>query len=413
MKTTISLLRRRPDLARLWLAGAVSELGDWLSLVAVSLLAVDTGGGTGALALAGVLLAHNLPGALLAPLSGWLADRLDQRRLLMAVHLLQGAATVGMAMAAAGGSLLGVTVLLWVRTAAGGLDAPARSGLLTRSTALDERLLANALMSASWSVIFALGMGLGGLMAGLPASTVLLIDAATFGVAVMILRPLPAAPPGVPLARGSLRAAQRQIRADLLAAAERVRAQPLLMDAVTAKAPLALAGGAAWVVMNLVAVEHAFLASAGLTLGLLQVSKAVGTAIGPYQAARSVERTGAGRRAVLLGLAGMGLFVATTNPWMLLLASLAWGWGSGANWVLSTGLLQEEADQGEIGRLTALDLLLMAAAQTVGSLGAAALIEHGWAWSAAGGVAVVAGLALWGLLQLLRPAGLRGAYGAV
>ena len=62
--------------------------------------------------------------------------------------------------------------VLWVRTLAGGLDMPARSGLLTRHTTRDERLLANALMSASWSVIFALGMGLGGLLAVLPAAVV-------------------------------------------------------------------------------------------------------------------------------------------------------------------------------------------------------------------------------------------------
>lgn len=404
MQTTIALLRRRPNLTRLWLAGAISELGDWLSLVAVSLMAADTGGGTGALALAGVLLAHNLPGALLAPVSGWLADRLDQRRLLMAVHLLQGAATIGMALAAAGGSLLGVTALLWVRTAVGGFDAPARSGLLTRSTARDERLLANAWMSASWSVIFALGMGLGGLLSGLPAAAVLLLDAATFAVAVLVLRPLPPAPPAVPLARRSLGAARRQIHADLRAAAARVQAQPALRDAVTAKMPLALAGGAAWIVMNLAAVASPFLASAGLTLGLLQVSKAVGTAVGPYQ----VSREG-GQRAVLVGLVGMGLFVVTNHPVLLVLASLAWGWGSGANWVLSTGLLQEEAEQDEIGRLTALDLLLMAAAQAVGALGAAALIEAGWAWSVAGLAAVGAGLLLWLSLRS-HP---RRAYGAV
>ena len=71
MSDYLELLRRRPAFRRLWLAQLISQTGDWLGLVAVSVVAGETGGQTGgALALAAVLAAHLLPNALLSPWAG-------------------------------------------------------------------------------------------------------------------------------------------------------------------------------------------------------------------------------------------------------------------------------------------------------------------------------------------------------
>jgi dTMP kinase len=66
---------------RLWIATSLSSLGDWLSLVALSTLAVDLAGkgvAQGA-AVGGVWLSSLLPALLLGPLAGAVADRLDRR----------------------------------------------------------------------------------------------------------------------------------------------------------------------------------------------------------------------------------------------------------------------------------------------------------------------------------------------
>src|SRR5438034_1142680 len=59
-----SVLRRAPAFRRLWAAGAISLVGDWLSLVAVATLALASGGGAFGLAL--VFAAHARPGAFVA-----------------------------------------------------------------------------------------------------------------------------------------------------------------------------------------------------------------------------------------------------------------------------------------------------------------------------------------------------------
>src|SRR6476469_8073660 len=102
MHAWASLLRSRPHFRRLWASGVVSLVGDWLGFVAVSLLTVGHGGG--ALGLAVLLAAHALPHALLSPIAGVVADRMDRRRLMVLANVAQGALTVVAAIFAARGS---------------------------------------------------------------------------------------------------------------------------------------------------------------------------------------------------------------------------------------------------------------------------------------------------------------------
>jgi dTMP kinase len=65
---------------RLWIALSLSSLGDWLSLVALSTLAVKLGGvSNGAYAVSGVWLTSLLPALLFGPLAGAVADKFDRR----------------------------------------------------------------------------------------------------------------------------------------------------------------------------------------------------------------------------------------------------------------------------------------------------------------------------------------------
>jgi dTMP kinase len=73
-----SVLSIRP-FRRLWIALSLSSLGDWLSLLALSILANNLGGSRGAVAVSGVWLTSLLPALVLGPLAGAVADRFDRR----------------------------------------------------------------------------------------------------------------------------------------------------------------------------------------------------------------------------------------------------------------------------------------------------------------------------------------------
>jgi dTMP kinase len=78
---------------RLWIATSLSSLGDWLSLVALSTLAVELAGHGAAAqgaAVSGVWLTSLLPALLLGPLAGAVADRLDRRLNMIVGDIMRG-----------------------------------------------------------------------------------------------------------------------------------------------------------------------------------------------------------------------------------------------------------------------------------------------------------------------------------
>lgn len=363
-----SLLKRNVDFRRLWVSGLVSQAGDWLSYVAVSLLAMEHGAGEGALALAMVFAAHSLPHAVLAPVSGLLADRWDRRRLLMATHVLSALLTLVMLWMASRGHLAGLQVALVLRTAVAAFGTPAETAAVKGLVQAEDLVRANAVQAASWSVMFAVGMALGGVLASLGPEVALAADALTFVVAAAVLWPLPAMrpEPSPVRSRGGFSAPLAALRADTQ-----------LVRAVFAKLPLSLSGGAAWVVLNLVTHELAFFGTAALTLGLVQAVKGVGTGVGPLLASRGKPSDRTWMLSGFFTIGAMGVFAVSREPVLLVVASLVWGLGAGTNWVLSSAQLQLRAPDHAVGRLASLDVFAMTGAQAVSAVAAALLIEAG------------------------------------
>jgi len=389
-----SLFARHPGFGRLWAAGAVSLCGDWLSFVAVSVLALTTGGGAYALAL--VFAAHAVPGAVLAPVAGALVDRLDRRKVLIGVDALATIVTAGMAIAAAARWFVVVQLLLLVRSAITSAVPPAESAAVRRLVGPDDLVAANAILAATWSVAYIAGMALGGAAALLGPTLALALDAGSFAVATLIHATLPPLPVDREPSRliDVVRATPRDTMIALRVAAAN---RPLLV-AVLAKTPLALAAGAAWIALNLIGVEARPFGAAALSFGILQALRGAGTGIGPI-AATVLARRGMGAatlqnaaRALMLG-AVLWLAVAR-DPWTLTAVTLIWGIGIGTNWVMAHTELQRHATDLVIGRLAAFDELLATLGMTIGAfVGAAAASASG------AGAAALSGVVL-GLLGL-------------
>ena len=238
--TMLDLLRRRPDFRKYWLADAVSLIGDWLSYVAVAVLVVEAKGGWTALAT--VLVLHTLPASLASPVAGWLTDRMDARRLMVLSAVLRGLLTLAMTAAAANGSLLWLQLCLFVRMAVGSSEHTAGRAVLKRVVATEELGLANAIGGATWSLLFALGVAMGGVVASqIGPIWALVLDAATFFLSAGLLLRLPALPATpTPTPTGG------QDERGLGEAIALARRTPVLRALVFGKMPLALATGGAW-----------------------------------------------------------------------------------------------------------------------------------------------------------------------
>ena len=403
------LLARRPAFARLWAAGTISLIGDWLSLVAVSLLAVDRGGG--ALALAGVFAAHALPGALASPLAGVLVDRLDRRRLLVGGASIQAALTLVMAAGAAADALAVVQLALLVRSAVAALVPPTEAAAVRQLVTRDELLAANALLASTWSAAFVVGMALGGVLAMAGPVLAIGLDAASFVACAAVAITLPALPAPVAATAAAPASRVRIVIVDLRTALGEAIAQPRLLRATLAKVPVAIAGGVGWLALNLIAAAQAPFGTAALSLGVLQAVRGAGTGLGPVLAT-TLERRGLAHghlvaAAYTLAFAGMAAFACGAGAVGLVAAALAWGTGSGANWVLSQAELQRRAGDHVIGRLAALDELAVALAMITGATAAAVAIDGGHLVRTTLLTAVAGGFAAWAALVALTRGGRR------
>lgn len=368
MRSLWELLRNRPGFRWLWIGETTSLLGDWLSYVAVSLLALEAG--EGALGLALVFAAHVLPTALVAPVAGIVADRVDKRRLMIGTQIAMALLMVAMVMAAWQRSLLAVQAILFLRTSVAGLFYPAKQAALRELVGEDELVDANAIDAATWSATFTFGTALGGVIAMAGPVTALVVDGLTFVVAAALLMRLPA----LPSQEESREPASPR---DILVALAAARERPGLFEAVLAKAPLAVAGGGAWVLLNLTAERVGLWGSAALAVGVLQALRGVGTGVGPILSKRLVVRGYSAQRllrlSAWLSLAATAAFTVVASAdlgWLLLaVTALAWGMGSGGSWVFSAAEMQHKSPRATLGRLASVDMLTF----TVGQGGAALL----------------------------------------
>ncbi|MEZ4469057.1 MAG: MFS transporter, partial [bacterium] len=397
------LLRHRPHFRRLYLASVISMLGDWLSYVAVSVVTLQHGGG--ALAVGLIMVAHTLPVALTSPIAGPLADRMDRRTLLVAVRLAAGLLTLGMWLATRDQQVGVLQVLLLLRVGVSGIAMTTGSAALPSLVEPSELRDANALNGLTWSVLFAAGTALGGLLAAwLGAGEAILLDALTFFASAALMPGLPRLHPP-PAAEARPRPGFK----DLAVAWRHARgrgaspAPPELLPALLAKTPLALLTASCWISLHMVAdARSTALAAASVAsgLGLMHATRALGTGIGPLIPRHWLPAEA--NVAAPLALLGGAAFLLSGSPWIFLPGLFLWGAGSGHNWVASTATLQVQSPGHLIGRMSALDLLFSTLAQAVVAVGAGLLIDATGVAESGGWLGIGLAFALWVPLMALQ-----------
>jgi MFS family permease len=208
---------RRPAFRRLALSYAVNELGDWLGLVALSVLVFDQTGS--ALATAALFLGTGFLPALLTPLLVVRVERGPPRYVLPAIY--GGEAVVFGALALSAGHF-SLPVVVVLATLDGTLALAARS--LTRAVAAamltepGELRSGNAILNVAFTGGAAVGPGIAGLVvAGFGVQEALLLDAVSFclvGLVLLTAGRLPQAEPEPGRFRERLRAGLRYVRGE-------------------------------------------------------------------------------------------------------------------------------------------------------------------------------------------------------
>jgi MFS family permease len=256
----------------------VTFLGDSLGLVALMLHVADTTGQ--ALAVALLLLAGDFAPALLGPLAGTVADRLDRRRVMVGCELVQGALVLATALWLP--PLPALLALVGLRAVAGQVFQPASRAAVP--ALVPERDLEHA--NAAVGVATNGGETLGPLVAAvalpvLGVRGVLLVDAATFLVSAALLGLLPALA-GAGLGR------RASFLADAGAGLGYVRAEPTVRAVILGYVAIVACNGIDDVALVFLATDT--LGGGAAAVGLLLAAVGIGLLAGYALLARAPGR---------------------------------------------------------------------------------------------------------------------------
>ncbi len=387
------LLRGNVTFRRLWIGNVVSLLGDWFNTIALYTMVLRLTGSE--LALGAVLIIKMLPWALASPIAGVLVDRFNRRRLMIASDLLRALVVVGFLLVDDAGDLPLIYALIAAQGVLASLFIPARSASIPNVTSARQLVTANALMAASWSVMLAVGAALGGLVTQwLGERAVFAIDSATYLLSgYFIARSV--IPQATDTARGPvLRTAFRQMADGW----RFLRDMPNVRRIALAKMAWAIGGGALGYSLAL-AGDQLSAGALAAGIGILFAARGLGSGIGPVVARWAFKDRGKWPLILGLVIAASGIcytvvgVIGWSLPIFIVLVILAHS-ASGANWVMSTVLLQERTEDRFRGRVFATEWLLVTLAETLSIVAASVLLEMGV-------VDLRGGILTFALLQLL------------
>ncbi|HKB13849.1 MAG TPA: MFS transporter [Vicinamibacterales bacterium] len=362
MNSVWAVLRRNRNFRLLFIGQTISQLGDWFNAVAVFALLLDLTGS--ATAVAWMMIVQFLPVALVGPLAGVVVDRVDRRRLMIVTDILRGGLILALLVIRRRDQVWIAYVVMALTVGAQAFFEPARTATIPNVTAAEELLAANALSSATWSAMLAIGASIGGAVTAIAGRNVAFaINALSFFASAFFIgrtrydsRPAAAPRPSGLLAVTGV--------TDLIEGVRYVRQRSHVAALMLVKAGWGLAGG----VLLLLTIfgQRVFPIGSGSAagIGVLYGARGVGAGLGPITLRWILGQDRVRlRRAIGPAFFMVGAFyVALAGAPSLAVAALCVllaHFGGSILWVFSTVLLQLEVPDRFRGRVFAAELALV------------------------------------------------------
>ncbi len=354
------LLRNNRNYRFLWLGQIASLLGDWFNLVAsAALIGLLTQSG---LAVGSLFVVRMLAPFLVSPIAGVVADRYNRKHILIAVDLVRAAVVLAFLLVRDPGDVWLLYTLTAAQMAISGFFYPARTSILPELAREGDLGAMNALSSATWSVMLALGAALGGLFSGTfgmyPA---FVLDTLTFLIsAVLLLQIRMPAAPATLASDTTVAAAVRQYFDGL----RYLREHPDVLFIAVQKAINSLWLTSGFQVLVVAISQRVFVVGegGGIGMGLIFGVAGVGSGLGPILARKLTGDDGPTlKKAISVAYLISALGLAVTAPLvslpLVLLGTLVRAIGGGIIWVFSTQLLLQNVPRRVHGRVFATEFM--------------------------------------------------------
>lgn len=367
------LVKNNTNFRRLWLAQSISNFGDWFGLLA--LYAVIARYSDSELLLGLIIITKMLSLAFFSPIAGYITDRFNRRKLMIVCDILRAVAIASLILVQSASMLWLAYVLTALQMMLSAVFEPAKTSSIPNVTHEKELVNANILSMATWSVIFTSGMALGGFATEwLGTDMVFMLDALSYLLSAWFIHQT-----AIPQTEMSIEERQRT-RNPLKGIREgfqHLRNNPQILRPTIAKGTSTVFLGGLVYLLIIVSEEVLMMGSIGL--GLLYAARGIGTGVGPLIGRRlfSNEKDWVmvmGGAILTTGL--MYIIVGwTSSIWVMIVFVLLAHSASGANWVMSTVLLQQRTIDTYRGRIFSTEWLLFTIGNSISTIIAALCLE--------------------------------------
>jgi MFS family permease len=332
------------------------------------------------LAVGGLFIVRWLAPVIVSPIAGVAADRYNRKTVLIITDIARAVVVLGFFFVRDAGDVWILYALSGVQLAISGFFFPARNAILPSIVKSNELGASNALSSATWSVMLALGTGLGGLVAGsMGVYAAFAIDAVTFLLSAGIIAMMDYTPrPREERINGGLREANQQY----LDGFRYLKRNFDISMIALLKAIMSLVATGGMAVVQVALAKDVFVIGkeGGISMGLLFAAVGVGTGVGPIVARIFTgDRDRQLRIAIIYGFltlsVGLVIMSIAESFWLVTFGTFLRGCGGGIVWVFTTQLLMMLLPDEIRGRIFAVELAMALLLSSVAVAVAGATID--------------------------------------
>ncbi len=346
----------------------IAYFGSWFSHVAILALLVQLGASAFVISIA--VAFSFLPSLIQGPFTGALIDRLEPKRLMNTLLLIEAVCTFLFVFIEGSGYIWLLLALVYIKMSAAGFYFTSEMSLLPKILKPSELKLANEIHSIVWSVSFTAGMALGGLAVQyLGIKVAFLIDASLFIVAILTFNRLCVSVEKTKQIGSYLHSFKEGLRYVF-----RKNPKLLFIIALHASVGLTVFDG---IVTVLAESKYKSVISVALAIGFIGAIRSVALVIGPFLFSKIVSKERLFWLFLGQGAAIMLWGALSHDFWLSLVGSFFCGLFTTTIWSFTMTMLQEATDHNYYGRVVAINDMFFTATATLTSVALGVMMESG------------------------------------
>ncbi len=332
---------KHPVIARLSLIQFISYFGTWFSQVAIFSMIVAYGADEITIALTAAMAM--LPAVILAPFIGIIIDRIEFKKLMLTLLLIEISMTLGFIFINSLEYIWVLMILIFLRSFASSMLFSAEMALFPKLVQGKMLKNTNEIHSIIWSLCYALGMAVGGIATYFMGfDTAFIIDAILYSIAVLLLLGLQLSLEKVLHTDSNWQMFKDGFR--YLVSHKKILHLILLHAAIGLTSFDAL-------VTLLADFRYKELIAVPLSIGWMNATRALGLMIGPFIISKIISKKNLHYFFIIQGLSIMLWSMLEYNFYLALIALFITGLFITTLWSYTYLLIQEETDTHYMGRV--------------------------------------------------------------